>query len=466
MEDKRPVGARQARDLVRVAFGPSLVAMVVIAAVTLLQLVIANSDMTGTLGAIASMWLAVHQVPISIAGHQLAVLPLLPVLLMVWGTARSTARATSPRASWFVTRWIVASAFGGPMLFAAIALAVIHDASSVITELQTPSALRAFSGVLAVHGIGALLGVGSQVGWRALRALRLPLWLGDTVRAATAGLLALLGLSGAVTAASLVVHWGTMHELYAVTDSLFGQLSLTLLSALYVPNVIIGTSAVAVGSSAHIGFATFSSFTVFGGDIPALPILAAVPTPPLGPVWVALLIVGAAAGVAVGQQCASRPLPWPAAMAKLAVASLLAAVTMVVLGYAGGGRLGNFGEIGVDQSTFGPGVFFWFFVIGAVTVVMTGGVRRRPKRVKPPEPVLADEVAEPSFFDDDEALTTPIPDVTDEPEPEPDPQLEPEVEPDPVPSAPPPPVRPAPDLEDVEDLMIVDDDIETGPPER
>ncbi|BBY57627.1 cell division protein PerM [Mycolicibacterium sarraceniae] len=456
MEDRRPVGARQARDLVRVAFGPSVVALGVIAAVTLLQLVIANSDMTGTLGAIASMWLAVHQVPISIAGHQLAVLPLLPVLLMVWGTARTTARATSPQASWFVARWIVASALGGPMLFAAIALAVIHDASSVITELQTPSALRAFSGVLAVHGIGALIGVGSQLGWRALTALRLPLWLGDTVRAARAGVLALLGLSGAATAVSLVVHWGTMHELYTVTDSLFGQLSLTLLSALYVPNVIVGASAIAVGSSAHIGFATFSSFTVFGGDIPAVPILAAVPTPPLGPVWVALLIVGAAAGVAVGQQCARRPLPWPEALGKLAVASLLAAVAMVVLGYAGGGQLGNFGDVGVDQSTFGPAVFFWFFVIGAVTVVMTGGVRRRPRRVRPPEsvtPVASDEDVEEL---DDDPPTTPITDVADEPEPE--------SVPDPV--EPPTPVAPAPDLEDVEDLMVVDDDIETMPPGR
>ncbi|QYL16017.1 cell division protein PerM [Mycolicibacterium pallens] len=460
MEDKRPVGARQARDLVRVAFGPSLVALVVIAAVTLLQLVIANSDMTGTLGAIASMWLAVHQVPISIAGHQLAVLPLLPVLLMVWGTARTTARATSPRASWFVARWIIASAIGGPLLFAAIALAVIHDASSVITELQTPNALRAFSSVLVVHAIGAVIGVGSQIGWRTLQALRLPLWLGDTVRAATAGLLALLGLSGAVTAVSLVVHWGTMHELYAVTDSLFGQLSLTLLSALYVPNVIVGTSAMAVGSSAHIGFATFSSFTVFGGDIPALPILAAVPTPPLGPVWVALLIVGAASGVAVGQQCASRPLPWPAALAKLAVASLLAAIAMALLGYAGGGQLGNFGEVGVDQSTFGPAVFLWFFVIGALTVLLTGGVRRRPKRVKPVVPVeepLFDEDVE----DDDEALTTPIPDVAAESDVEPVPEPEPEPEEEPEPAPPPKPVRPAPDLEDVEDLMVVDDDIET-----
>ena len=37
-------GTRQARELLRVAFGPSLVALVVIAAVVLLQLVIANSD--------------------------------------------------------------------------------------------------------------------------------------------------------------------------------------------------------------------------------------------------------------------------------------------------------------------------------------------------------------------------------------------------------------------------------------
>src|SRR6195256_2438435 len=108
-----------------------------------------------------------------------------------------------------------------------------------------------------------------------------------------------------------------MHDLYAITDSVFGQLSLTLLSVLYAPNVMIGTAAVAVGSSAHVGLATFSSFTVFGGDIPALPVLAAVPSPPLGPVWVALLIVGAASAVAVGQQCARRPLPLVPPLGKL-----------------------------------------------------------------------------------------------------------------------------------------------------
>lgn len=418
----RPVGTRQARELLRVAFGPSIVALVVIAAVVLLQLLIANSDMTGAFGAIASMWLGVHQVPVSIGGRELGVMPLLPVLAMIWGTARTTAAATAPNSSWLVTRWVVASALGGPILVAAMLLAVIHDAASVIGELQTPNALRAFCSVLVVHVIGALIGVGSKVGRRTLDTLPLPGWLPDAIRAAVAGVLALFGLSGAVTAVSLVVHWGTMHDLFAITDSLFGQLSLTLLSILYIPNVIVGASAIAVGSSAHVGLAAFSSFTVFGGDIPAVPVLAAVPTPPLGPIWVALLIVGAASAVAVGQQCARRPLPLGPATAKLLTASVLAAVTMALAGYAGGGRLGNFGSVGVDQSTFGPAVFLWFVGIGGLTVAMSGGLARRPRPVAPPQPEPAPPQPEaPNEVDDDVVETT----VQYE-EPDPEPELEPD----------------------------------------
>lgn len=407
--DNRPVGTRQARDLLRVAFGPSVIALVVIAAVVLVQLVIANSDLTGALGAIASMWLGVHQVPVSISGAELGVMPLLPMLLMVWGTARTTAAATRAGTSWFVIRWIVASALGGPLLIAAIALAVIHDASSVLTELQTPSATMAFGSVLAVHLAGALIGVGTRV-WRRFRTMpRVPAWLPDAVRAASTGVLALFGLSGVVAAGSMIVHWGTMDTLFGITDSAFGQFSLTLLSMLYAPNVIVGTAAVAVGSSAHVGLATFSSFAVLGGDVPALPVLAAVPPPPLGPIWVALLIVAAAAAVAVGQQCARRPLPVFSAAAKLVAAAALAALVMALLGHAGGGRLGNFGEVGVDQTTFGPAVFVWFLGIGGLTVVMTGGIARRPKSRPAPAP---------------------IPEPRSEPEPESEPAAEGASEPD------------------------------------
>jgi len=156
-----------------------------------------------------------------------------------------------------------------------------------------------------------------------------------------------------------------------------------------------------VGSSAHLGFATFSSFTVFGGDIPALPVLAAAPTPPLGPVWVALLIVGASSGVAVGQQCARRPLPLIPALGKLLVAAVAGALAMSLLALGGGGRLGNFGDVGVDQGALVVGVFFWFAVVGWVTVVMAGGIRRRPRRPKPrpaPAPPAEEDADEPADF--------------------------------------------------------------------
>jgi hypothetical protein len=439
--DNRPVGTRQARDLLRVAFAPSAIALVVIAAVVLVQLVIANSDMTGAFGAIASMWLGVHQVPVSISGAELGAMPLLPMLAMVWGTARTTAAATRAGTSWFVIRWIVASALGGPLLIAAIALAVIHDASSVLTELQTPSASLAFGSVLAVHLAGALIGVGTRV-WRRLRTLpNAPAWLPDAVRAASTGVLALFGLSGVVTVGSMIVHWSTMDTLFKITDSAFGQLSLTLLSMLYVPNVIVGTAAVAVGSSAHVGLATFSSFTVLGGDVPALPVLAAVPSPPLGPIWVALLIVAAASAVAVGQQCARRPVPLAPAAAKLAVASALAAIVMALLGHAGGGRLGNFGEVGVDQTTFGPAVFLWFLTIGGLTVVMTGGVVRGPRVRRAP-------AAAPKPAPEPEPQPPPVPTVDDD-EREEEAQYEPAFE--------------EPDADDVIVAEIVEDEPEQPP---
>ena len=478
MQDRLPAAADtpQPRDLVRVAFGPSLVALVVIAAVVLVQLVAVNSDLTGTIGAVASMWLAAHLVPVSIGGQQLGVLPLVPAALMVWATARSTAAITPPRGSWFVIRWIVAAALGGPLLIAAIMLAVVHDAASVITALQTPNALQAFGAVAAVHGLGAALGVGSRVGRRVLARFGLPDWLSDTVRPAAIGILALLALSSAITAASLVVHWGTMHALFGITDSFVGQLSLTVLSLLYLPNVVLGTAAVAVGSSAHIGFATFSAFTVFGGDIPALPILAAAPTPPLGPVWVALLIAGAAAGVALGQQCALRPLPLPLAAAKLVVAALLAALGLAALAYAGSGELGNFGAVGVDQATFGPAAFLWFTVIGGLTVALTGGIRRRPAKtvVAPLSPEADEESFEPltepiavdpesHAGDRDEAAESGMAsEMASETESEMESETETATETPPEPAPPPPPVRPAPDADDVEDLMYVDDDIEAS----
>jgi hypothetical protein len=65
---------------------------------------------------------------------------------------------------------------------------------------------------------------------------------------------------------------------------------------------------------------------------------------------------------------------------------------MALLGYAAGGRLGNFGDVNVDQSTFAPAVFLWFAGIGALTVVMSGGIAPRPRPAPEPEPDASADV--------------------------------------------------------------------------
>lgn len=106
------------------------------------------------------------------------------------------------------------------------------------------------------------------------------------------------------------------------------------------------------------------------------------------------------------------------------VASVLAALTMALLGYAGGGRLGNFGDVGVDQTTFAPAVFLWFAGIGGLTVAMSGGLTRKPRPVVPPkpEPVESETAPEPESEDEVEYAEYAESDdeVGPEPEPEPD----------------------------------------------
>ncbi len=93
------------------------------------------------------MWLA-HLVPISIGGRALGVMPLLPVLLMVGHRAQHCVGHPHSRQGLLGRR----VGPGRLLLMAAIALAVIHDASSVVTD-RRPAPCALFTSVLAVHSV-------------------------------------------------------------------------------------------------------------------------------------------------------------------------------------------------------------------------------------------------------------------------------------------------------------------------
>ncbi|MFC9786643.1 DUF6350 family protein [Rhodococcus sp. NPDC127528] len=390
---RRPVTAQptpeQIRTLLGIALRPTLVALVLIATCVLVTLVAANSDLTGTSGAIAATWLAVHQVQLTIGGASLGVLPLLPTAVMMWTVARGCARAVteySPRSEQW---WVLGAAVAGPLVATAISLAVVADASSVIA-LSPPNALAAFGWVLAVHLVAAIVGVGTRV-WRPVAARwRLPRWVQGAARPAMRAGMTLLATGAAISVVSLLASWSTVGDLLQAGEGVGGALGLTVVSILYLPNVVIGATAVLVGSAVHVGAASVSMFDVVGGPVPALPVLGVLPAEQGGG-WTVGLVIPAVLGAFLGRDCARRAGSVLEAVQSALVGAAAVAVVFTALGFVAGGNLGTFGTVGVDLATFAGLTFGWLGVFGAATAALVrwrSGSRDEPQTVRrAPDPV-------------------------------------------------------------------------------
>ncbi|KAA0023763.1 cell division protein PerM [Antrihabitans cavernicola] len=379
----------RAKALLVVAFRPVIVALVLIATATVVTLVIANSELTGTSGAIAAGWLAVHQVQLTIGSASLGVLPLLPTLGLVWLVARTTARAVTDSSTRREIGWVVGAAVGGPLVVTIVGLAVIKDASGVIA-LAPPNTLASFAWVLALHLFGAGLGIGFRLRSQVMQLVELPPWVGAVgTLALQAGRRLAIGAT-VVTVVSLFAHWSNLTSSLDTADGFVGGLGMTVLSLLYLPNVVVGAGAVVTGSAFHVGAGSVGLFSVVGGPVPGLPVLAAVPAGPAAPWWPALLVLPAVVGVALGREsarvCADRI---SAAQAAAAAAGIVG-VAMALLGLIGGGNLGVFGHVGADAFLFGLLSFAWLALLGAGAAMVLG--HRASVEVDEDEPEVADEV--------------------------------------------------------------------------
>ncbi|WP_280233494.1 cell division protein PerM [Nocardia cyriacigeorgica] len=354
----------RARVLLLVAARPAAFGL---AAIVIAMLLASSSGLSGISGAIAGGWLAVHQVPLVIGATTLGVLPLLPSLLMMWASGRECAHAVDPDPSRADLAWIVAAAVGGPLIVTAVCSAVAEDASGVLA-LQPPNPLTAFAWVGGLHLVAA--GCGIAVGlWPAPAADRLPYWVIAAGYAAAHTVLRLLGCAAVVTVISFLVHWSRIGDTYSGAGDIGGVIGLTVLSLLYLPNVVIGAVAVLVGAGVEFGDASVGVFSVVGGPVPAVPVLAALPTGPAAAWWPVLLLIPAVIGVIGGLDTARTSddrilAPW----STLAGAAL-ATVVLVLLGVVSSGVLGTFGRIGPDLLIFAAITFGWLAIAGYVGLV-------------------------------------------------------------------------------------------------
>lgn len=358
------------------------VTLAVVATIVVTTMVVANSDLTGIYAAIAGTWLALHQVTLTIDGTSLGVLPLVPTAILLWQAARgcaSAADAIVENSGYALDRQdvsrITVATLAGPLLVTAASLIVLQDAASVL-PVTPPNAAAALAWVTGIYLLAALIGIGSRVWKPVVRYYSAPDWLVLAFRPALRVLLGMFAAGGVAVVAGLLWSWNVVGELLARGDHWTGVLGLTVMSILYLPNIVIGAAAVLAGSTVHFGDIHLSLFEATGGDLPALPVLAAVPSGPAAAFWPVLLAVPATIGALLGRFAAQRTLQAKAdgvpvgsadaAWTVLAAAAGAGLVTALAT-WVAGGPLGVFGVVGANWWLAGILVFAWSGLLGIIT---------------------------------------------------------------------------------------------------
>lgn len=362
-------GPSETRPLFVVAFGPSLVTLASAIVLGALVLLSSSTSLGALVPTVAGLWLAVHQVPVTISDITLGVLPLIPTIALVAGVARAARRAGGTGRPLAELRSLLLCAIAGPALFTAIALAVVNDAAGRFT-IATPPPLTAFLCTIAVHLGGALLGLAPAYWPSVARYLGLPGWVADCARLAGRALLMFFAAGLAIVVVRLIWQWQTAFELVRSGNDAVGMIALVVLSLLYLPNVVIGAAALPLGVGVQLGPISMSLFSTAPGRAPGVPILAVLPQGPAPWYLLPLLAVPAAVAVWVGRRCAARSLDLGPTVTAVATTALFTAAGFTIAAFAAGGTLGGFGYAGADLPQLFGFTFAWIALIGVLSALV------------------------------------------------------------------------------------------------
>ncbi|GAD83902.1 hypothetical protein FEK33_05960 [Nocardia asteroides NBRC 15531] len=360
----------RARTLLLVAARPTICAMTATIVLVLVVMLTAGTELTSAPGAVAATWLAAHQIPLTVGRTTLGLLPLVPTAVLVWLAARECARAVPKRPTPVDLGWLAAAVLAGPMLVTAVCLAVTGDAAGV-TPLEPPGPLTAFGWVFALYLGAAAAGIASRAlpAICALVPVEIPAWAVLGARAARRTVLRMLGCAALATAVSFFTHLSRLDGAYQQAHNATDVLGMTLLSLLYLPNVVIAAAGLLSGAAVQFGAGSVGLFGVSAGQVPALPALIPLPEGPAAAWWPVLLLVplavGVLGGIELGRTSDDRPgAPW----ATLTSAGL-STLTFLVLAILGGGQLGAVGWVGVDLPMLVVLMVTWFGFGGFVGMV-------------------------------------------------------------------------------------------------
>jgi Family of unknown function (DUF6350) len=238
----------------------------------------------------------------------------------------------------------------------------------------------AFFGCAAVSGVAATIGVAQRCGLVEVLIDRIDPVARRGMRAGLLALFVLGGLGSLLVALGLAFSWSTTSSLFAGADPTFGVgLGMFLLCLGYLPNAVVAALSYVVGAGFSIGPVSMTPTRFTGGDVPAVPLLAALPEKQL-PFLPALLLLPLLLGGLVGWYCrkiSDRP---STRLRAVFVAGVTVAVVSLVLAATAGGNLGDgvFNPVTVPAGLLAVLVLGWIVLPGSFVAWFAGP---RPKRV-------------------------------------------------------------------------------------
>ncbi|MFF0269117.1 DUF6350 family protein [Kribbella sp. NPDC004536] len=341
---------------------------------------------SGAVRAGAGAWLVAHKAGVTIGTGRISVAPLGLTLFFAWCLYRggkSAARSSGADR----TRDLIALTLG---------FAVVYGLGGLVVALLTAdgalkvSALSAFLGAFSLALVAGLAGIVVESGAGEDLADATPAGLRDTVPAAFAAVLTIVALASVLYAVLLAVHFSRITGMLELLDAgVIGSVVLFAICLMLMPNMILYVIAFLAGPGFQLGTGTTIAPTgVDVGNLPALPLLAAVPADGSTPTYLLALtalvplVAGAVAGfVVVRRGLAERDadaLGWDAFALRGAIAAVLAGVILFALlamsgGSAGPGRMS---VVGVPGAVPAAGVLAAGMAIGAAITAAVVSARR------------------------------------------------------------------------------------------
>lgn len=358
------------RVLIFLAVGPLLTGYVAIAA--LLAIVTAMADhtrftTTGVLIAALPSWLAAYQVPVSIFGLELGLLPLLPTLGVAALTAKLAARAAARldlrrpgQAGLVIVTVAVAHAVAG------VVVASLSNSADVTAD---PFAALYYPALVST--LAATIGVARRCGLYAAVADRADEVAIAGLRTGALAVVLLLTAGGAVLTFGLLTSISTARALFPM--GVGNAVGMLLLSVSYLPNAIIAATSFAAGPGFSLGSVMVSPLEFHGGRVPGVPLLAALPEQQAA-WWPVLFVVPLTVGIVVGRRLRDVDEDPVARLRAVAVATGVVALCFVVLAGSAGGRLGRgpFDPVSMRAAALSIALVLWIAIPGAVTAWFGG----------------------------------------------------------------------------------------------